>query len=234
MSGVVLGAAITGGLRAASGITGVLNIIVMALDSFAPARASKAFNEGGRKQLQHFIVRLAGLMGVLTLGTVVVLNVAPELAIRLLYGEKYEGLGFLVRWLCVPAVLYSMAAVLAIAAAAMERTKLIFQSYVAATVFTLIAAYPLAYYTGLPGIVVTWIVVECIRVAASRGATERDFGGCCAHGNQISRLLHRQTILAALFVFDAGAHGSGDASPIATHRPKDLDSLHRWHPHSER
>lgn len=173
MSGVVLGAAITGGLRAASGITGVLNIIVMALDSFAPARASRAFHEGGRKQLQRFIVRLAGLMGVLTLGTVVVLNVAPELAIRLLYGEKYEGLGFLVRWLCVPAVLYSMAAVLAIAAAATERTKLIFQSYVAATVFTLIAAYPLAYYTGLPGIVVTWIVVECIRVAVLLAGLQR-------------------------------------------------------------
>jgi O-antigen/teichoic acid export membrane protein len=113
------------------------------------------------------------LMGVLTLGTVVVLNVAPELAIRLLYGEKYEGLGFLVRWLCVPAVLYSMAAVLAIAAAATERTKLIFQSYVAATVFTLIAAYPLAYYTGLPGIVVTWIVVECIRVAVLLAGLQR-------------------------------------------------------------
>ena len=62
---------------------------------------------------------------------------------------------------------------LALAAAAMDRTKLIFQSYVAATVFTLIAAYPLAYYTGLPGIVVTWIVVECIRVAVLLAGLQR-------------------------------------------------------------
>jgi O-antigen/teichoic acid export membrane protein len=165
MSGVVLGAAMTGGLRAAMGITGILNILVLALDSFAPARASRAFHEGGRAQLVHFIVRLAGLMGVLTLGTVVILNVAPELAIRLLYGEKYEGLGYLVRWLCAPAVLYTIAVILTIAAAAMEWTRLIFQSYIAATVFTLVAAYPLAYYAGLPGIVATWIVVELIRVA---------------------------------------------------------------------
>jgi hypothetical protein len=62
-------------------------------------------------------------------------------------------------------VLYSAAAILTIGAAAMEWTRLIFQSYVAATVFTLVAAYPLAYVFGFPGIVATWIVVECIRVA---------------------------------------------------------------------
>jgi hypothetical protein len=65
----------------------------------------------------------------------------------------------------LPAVLYSMAVALTLAAAAMEWTRLIFQSYVAATAFTLVAAYPLAYYAGLPGIVVTWIVVECVRIA---------------------------------------------------------------------
>jgi O-antigen/teichoic acid export membrane protein len=174
MSGLVLGAAATGALRAAMGIIGVLNIIVQALDNFAPARASGAFYEGGRVQLVHFLVRLAGLMGVLTLGTVVVLNVAPELAVRLLYGEKYEGLGYLVRWLCAPAVLYSAAVILTIAAAAMERTLLIFQSYVAATAFTLVAAYPLAYYAGLPGIIATWIVVECIRIGVLLAGLQRE------------------------------------------------------------
>ncbi len=165
MSGVVLGAAITGGLRAAMGITGVLNILLQALDNFAPAQASRAFHEGGWEQLHNFMVRVAGLMGVLTLVTVVILNVAPETAIRLLYGEKYEGLGYVVRWLCAPAAIQSVAVILTICAAAMERTRLIFQSYVAATVFTLVAAYPLACVFGLPGIVATWIVIECIRVA---------------------------------------------------------------------
>ena len=63
MSGLVLGAATTGALRAAMGITGVLNIILQALDNFAPARASRAFHEGGRVATGYFLVRLAGLMG---------------------------------------------------------------------------------------------------------------------------------------------------------------------------
>jgi len=165
MAGIVLGAATTGGLRAAMGITGVLNILVQALDSFAPAQASQAFHQGGPAQLRRYVLRLGALMAVLTIAIVVVLNVAPDLAIRLLYGEKYEGIGYLVGWLCAPAAIQSAAFILTICAAAMERTYLIFWSYVAATVFTLVAAYPLAYYAGLPGILVTWIVVECIRVA---------------------------------------------------------------------
>jgi len=59
--------------------------------------------------------------------------------------------------------MYSAAVIMGICAAAMEWTRLIFHSYVAATVFTLLAAYPLAYFGGIAGIVVTWMVVECVR-----------------------------------------------------------------------
>jgi O-antigen/teichoic acid export membrane protein len=78
MAGIVLGAATTGGLRADMGITGVLNILVQALDSFAPAQASRAFHQGGPAQVRRYVLRLSALMGVLTLGVVVVLSVAPE------------------------------------------------------------------------------------------------------------------------------------------------------------
>ena len=165
MCGIVLGAAMTGSLRAAMGLTGVLNILVQALDSFAPAQASRAFHRGGRAELLDYVVRLAVLLGALTTATVIALNMAPELAIRLVYGQQYEGVGYLVRWLCAPAVFYIAAVVLTIWAAAMERTQLIFRSYLAATIFTVVAAYPLAHFGGLGGILGTWLVVEIIRVA---------------------------------------------------------------------
>jgi O-antigen/teichoic acid export membrane protein len=165
MCGIVLGAAATGSLRAALGLTGVLNILVQALDSFAPAQASQAFYRGGRAELLDYIVRLAVLLGVLTTVTVIALNLAPETAIRLIYGKQYEEAGDLVRWLCAPAVFYTAVVILTIWAAAMERTRLIFRSYLAATIFTAVAAYPLTLLGGFPGIVGIWLGVEIIRAA---------------------------------------------------------------------
>jgi O-antigen/teichoic acid export membrane protein len=163
--GIVLGAAATGSLRAALGLTGVLNILVQALDSFAPAQASRAFHRGGRAELLEYIVRLAVLLGVLTTVTVIALNLAPGRTISLIYGKQYEEAGYLVRWLCAPTVFYIVAVILTIWAATMERTRLIFRSYLAATIFTVVAAYPLALLGGLPGIVGTWLGVEIVRAA---------------------------------------------------------------------
>lgn len=165
ISGIVLGTVATGSLRAAMGITGVLNILVQALDSFAPAQASRAFQQGGRAQLNRYILRLGALMSVLSLATVFILNMAPELAVRLLYGEQYEGIGYLVKWLCIPAIVYCAAVILTICVAAMERTRLIFRSYVAATICSLLTAYPLAHFAGIVGVVAAWFVIECVRVA---------------------------------------------------------------------
>jgi hypothetical protein len=37
-----------------------------------------------------------------------------------------------------------------------------------------VAAYPLAYYAGLPGIIATWIVVECIRIGVLLAGLQRE------------------------------------------------------------
>lgn len=164
LSGIVLGAAVTGGLKAVVSITGLLNILLLSLDNFAPAQASRAFHVGGLAELRRYMVRLAILIGVLMLAVVAVLNLAPELIVRLLYGEKYEGIGYLVRWFCAPAVVFGLGSILIIWAAAMEWTRLIFLSYAAATIFTVAAAYPLTRSAGIAGVVAGSLLVECIRV----------------------------------------------------------------------
>ncbi len=164
LSGLVLGAAVTGGLKAAVSITGLLNILLLSLDNFAPAQASRAFHVGGHAELKRYIVRLAILTGLLMAVAVAVLNLAPDFVVRLLYGEKYEGIGYLVRWFCAPAAVYGIGSVLIIWAAAMEWTRLIFLSYAAAAIFTIAAAYPLTRTAGIAGVVAGSLLVECIRV----------------------------------------------------------------------
>jgi len=163
MSGFVLGAAATGGLRAAVSIVGVMNMLLLALDNFAPVQAARAVHDGGPIELRRNIARLALLTGTLVVGTVVLINIDPGYLVHLLYGEHFASVEQLVRWLCAPASIYAISTVLVIWAAALERTRTIFVSYAAATVFTVIATYPLTRYGGLAGVVAGSFLVETIR-----------------------------------------------------------------------
>jgi peptidoglycan/xylan/chitin deacetylase (PgdA/CDA1 family)/O-antigen/teichoic acid export membrane protein len=164
MSGLVLGAAATGSLQAALAIAGVVNILLLALDNFAPVQAARSLHVGGPTELYRYIVRLSLLTGTLTMAAIALLNVAPGYLVHLLFGHQYEGIDNLVRWLCAPMAVYAVSTVLVIWAAAAEQTRTIFVSYVAATVFTAIAAYPFTRYGGFAGVVFGSLVVEAIRV----------------------------------------------------------------------
>ncbi len=165
MSGFVLGAAATGALRAAVSITGVLNILLLALDNFAPVQAARALHLGGPIELRRYVVWLAFLTGTLTMVIVALINIDPGYVVHLLYGGHFESIDDLVRWLCAPAAVYAISTVLVIWAAALERTRTIFMSYAVTTVFTVITTYPLTRYGGLAGVVVGSLLVETIRVA---------------------------------------------------------------------
>jgi O-antigen/teichoic acid export membrane protein/peptidoglycan/xylan/chitin deacetylase (PgdA/CDA1 family) len=165
MSGFVLGAAATGGLRVALAIVGVLNILLLAVENFAPVQAARAVHNGGQLELYRNIVRLALLTFTLVVVTVTLINIDPEYLLRLLYGDTYSSVTELVRWLCASAAIHAVCSILVIWAAALERARIIYVSYAAATVFTAIAAYPLTLYGGLGGVVAGAVLVEAIRAA---------------------------------------------------------------------
>jgi O-antigen/teichoic acid export membrane protein len=166
MTGLALGAAATGALKAGSTIIGVLHILLLALDNFAPVQAARAFHLGGPAELRRYITRLAVLTGALTVAVLALLNIAPGYVVHLFYGDQYEGVDDLVRLLCAPMAVYAISTVLAIWAAAIEQTRVIFVSYAVATGFTVAAAYPLTVYGGLTGVVLGTLLVELIRVGS--------------------------------------------------------------------
>jgi O-antigen/teichoic acid export membrane protein len=100
------------------------------------------------------------------MATVALLNIAPGYVVNLLYGDQYEGIDDLVRWLCAPLAVYAISTVLVIWAAAIEQTQVIFVSYAVATGFAVVAAYPLTLYGGLAGVVFGTLLVEIIRVGS--------------------------------------------------------------------
>jgi O-antigen/teichoic acid export membrane protein len=111
------------------------------------------------------MAKLSALTIISMAATTMLLSIDPESLIRAIYGNGYPGVASLVRWACVAAVIYCCFLLLGIWAAAIERTSLIFRSYLVASVFTLVASYPLTLYGGLEGVVIGAALVEAIKVA---------------------------------------------------------------------
>jgi O-antigen/teichoic acid export membrane protein len=165
-SGMVLGAAATGALKAAMSLVGVMNILLQALDSFAPTQAAGALHRGGAQELIGYICRLAAMVILLMAGLVTILNSDTDALVRLVYGNGYEGLVSMVRWLCASSFLYGMAVLLGIWVTAIENTRIIFNSYLMATIFAISAGYPMTRFFGMEGVLVGSLVVETIKVIA--------------------------------------------------------------------
>lgn len=163
MSGIVLGAAATGTLKAAISIAGIITLLMQALDNFAPMQASQAFQSGGCDALLRYLGRLCLLMAALLAALVLLLSSDTDTIVRMIYGREFEGLGFMVHWLCATSVAYGLSVLLGIWAAAIERTQLIFVSYGAATLFTVLAAYPLTRIFGMQGVLWGALIVETIK-----------------------------------------------------------------------
>jgi O-antigen/teichoic acid export membrane protein len=166
MSGVVLGVVVTGSLKAAVSLVGVINIMLQALDSFAPTQAAGALHRGGGQELVRYMARLSAITAALLAAMVAILLSDADALAHLVFGNGYEGLGYMMRWMCASSVAYGLAVLLGIWAAAIECTKMIFFSYAIATAFTVAAAYPMTRYLGIEGVLLGALIVEVIKVTA--------------------------------------------------------------------
>jgi O-antigen/teichoic acid export membrane protein len=166
MSGIALGAATTGKLKAAISIVGVITMMLQALDNFAPTQAAQALHRGGADALMRYMARLSGFTAILLAVPVALLTSETDWLVHLVYGGGYQGLGYMVRWLCVGVCLYAAAVLLGIWAAAIERTRMIFFSYAMAAIFTTIACYPMTLHFGIEGVLAGALLVELIKAVA--------------------------------------------------------------------
>jgi len=164
VSGAVLGATAVGALSAAKAVSGIINILLLALDNFAPAQAARAFHTAGAAALQRYLGRLAAGSLFVSLIVVATLTIEANTIVHLIYGAHFEGVGLIVRIFSIAGFMFTMAAVLVIWSAAIESTKTIFVSQAAAAIFSVSAAYPLALYGGVVGIAVGIVVAEALRL----------------------------------------------------------------------
>jgi O-antigen/teichoic acid export membrane protein len=165
-AGVVLGAATVGVLRAAQTIVfGVVQILLIAMDNFAPTQASEIFHRQGRAALSRYLKGLTWKCGSIVLLLLLLIDANAASIARLAYGSQYPAVGYLLLGFSAVNILPLLAKILHVWALAIESTEIEFVSWAAAAAFTAVAAYPFVAFGGIIGVFAGLFVIDVIWTA---------------------------------------------------------------------
>ena len=162
-AGFVLGAATVGLLRAAQAVVGVVHLMLMGMDNFAPAQASRVFHQQGGAALRHYMKTLTWRISILVLVLFLLINMNSRTISQLMYGKELPQLGILLLGFSGAYFLAVLNAILGVWALAIELTQIVFIALIAATGFTAVAAYPMVFFGGAAGVIGGALLAELTR-----------------------------------------------------------------------
>jgi O-antigen/teichoic acid export membrane protein len=161
-----LGPSAAGVLRALRNVLGVTHIWSLGLANVVPVRAAKHLRVGGVRPMVNYLRETAWIWSAVTLAFAIVVSIAPDFWLTILYGRGYETYENLLRLYAFGYLWVTLALPLNAAATALEYTMPIFWGYAASTVFSVLSSAPLTHYFGLKGavcgIIVTQIILQTV------------------------------------------------------------------------
>jgi O-antigen/teichoic acid export membrane protein len=163
-AGAVLGASDVGALKAAQNLLGVNNVFFLALGNLLPQQAATRFHHGGPAALIRYVNIAAWGCFLVTLLMSAIFACAPEFWLLLFYGPKYNGYGFLLRWLALAYVLAALIAPLQAGMAAIEQTHPTFWAALLTTLLSIALGVPLMTYCGLHGMLYALLGNQAITI----------------------------------------------------------------------
>ncbi len=163
-AGALLGTTAVGALRAGQYLMGVVHVLIMGLENMVPVQAARLFHVQGKKALRDYLKRVTLLGGGATVALSLLIAIAPEFWLHLIFGSEYRGYGFLLQWYAVHYVLIFLLLPLCSGLRAIEQPKTIFTASFWAALFSAVAAYPFTHYFGLLGVVAGALTACSIQV----------------------------------------------------------------------
>lgn len=163
MAGGVLGAATVGMLRAAMAVVGIVHIVYLGMENFAPIHAAQVFHRQGSRALRRYLKGLTWKAGSAVLLLLLIINLNATSITRLMFGTDYTELG---PFLLAFSMIYFVAllnVILGVWALAIESTRVVFVSLAAMTAVTLVAAYPFVVFAGVAGALSGAFLIEFTR-----------------------------------------------------------------------
>ncbi len=161
-AGTFLGTGAVGALRASQNVAAMTNILFLSLINVVPARASRHLHEGGEAAMSGYLKRVTFAAGGATAAVCLILAVAPEFWLRLLFGEEFAQFGEILRWWSLYYVINFFALPLRSAFRAMEKTRPVFIAQFIGACFAVLAAVLVVPWLGLRGAVIGAVATKAI------------------------------------------------------------------------
>lgn len=153
-AGERLGASAVGLMKSVQNVTNMFHSLYAGIDAFATPTAARRYHEGGRPAFVTFGWKLSLFVIVVTGSLLLVMMAAPGFWLKLFYGGQYARYGVILQWFGLIQFLMTLLCLGHTFLRTLESTRVLFASYVAATLVNLFTLSPLLQWWGLGGAVI--------------------------------------------------------------------------------
>lgn len=161
-AGAILGPVAVGATRMAQNIVGVTHVLFLAMENIIPARASRALQKGGPPGMMRYLVKFTWQMGAITLGILTLISVFSGHIIELCYGNEFVAYRHILIGFCVLYIIVFLGYPFRYAIRTLERTRVIFISFIASSIFSIATAYPAIRMFGISGVLGGLMITQLI------------------------------------------------------------------------
>jgi len=162
LAAAMLGATAAGALKASQILMGPLTVLLASIGSVAPTRLTRVFNQHGHAGLREQVRTMYLVMIPLTGSYCLIVTLAAEPLLRLLYGAQYDGYANVTRLIAAYYLVSSGALIVSAALRVNGLTRPIFVAYTGASVTSLLVGWLIISVAGVEGAVLGMIVSAVI------------------------------------------------------------------------
>jgi len=165
---VALSVSAVGALNATLSILGAANILFLSMETLIPVRATASYARFGRAGLDAYLRRALLIGSLATLILVVIAGMWSEYWLSILYGETYQGYGWIVWWCGGYYLLGMLQRPTAAALRVLGDTKSIYFSSSMGALATIVLGYPVIKQYGLGGAMLVLCLTQCLVLCSLR------------------------------------------------------------------
>lgn len=164
-TGMLIGTAAVGGIRAAQNVIGMAHIVMEVAINIVPPRASREFVTGGRPKLRAYLQRVTLYGSISIVAVTAIFAFKPEFWLLLVFGDEFRSYGPFVRWWALIELTIFFGLVVGTWLRTYEDTKFIFYAYAISALISIGLAYPLISQFGAEGAIAGILIVQIVQVA---------------------------------------------------------------------
>ena len=165
VAGGVLGPVAIGAVRIAQNIVGVLHVLFLVMDNIIPIKGAEVLTKKGAGAAINYFKKMMLQGGVLTFTILLIIAIMGNTIIDIFYGEEYIKYYKILLGYTGIYVLVFIGTILGFVIRTFEMNQIFFWSYIATTIFSIVAAKPIIHQFGIYGVIIGLLVTQIINIS---------------------------------------------------------------------